>query len=185
MKNIDTDKVILDFIINNKDSKDVMTNSIYGLDEDTVLRFSLVNKGECIETDANEVPNSNNDGWHYNGSNTYDYMYFIIYNKLLSVTFINDIEYGVPRALIVNLYPNANNYTIQTKKGHRSKPYVKFIDQTGKSVNTFDFEVPREDLSDFDGLAITDIINSITSEELINRYNQHNPNKPFIKQINN
>ena len=101
------------------------------------------------------------------------------------MTFINDIEYGVPRALILNLYPNANNYTIQTKKSHRRRPYVKFIDQTGKSVNTFDFEVPREDLSDFDGLAITDIINSVTSEELMNRYNQHNPNKPFIKQINN
>ena len=179
MVKIDTDKEILSFIVNNKDTKAEVSKSTYGLDMYTVLNFSLINDGEYIKTDANEVPNSNGNGWHYNGDCTYDYVYCIVDNKILSIEFASDLEYGDPKSLVLNLYPNANNYTIQTKKGHRSNSYVQFVNKDGNAINSFTFETPREDLSDFDGLGIADIITPVTTDELIARYNQRHSDKVF------
>ena len=177
MDKIDTDKEILKFIVDSKNSGEKEIKDIR-VHRDTVCSFHLINDGEYIETAANEMPNRAG-GWSYIDLSTYDYVYFVVDEKLVSITFICDIESCDTRRIILRSYPNAMDYTIQTKNGHRNKPYVQFIGKDGKAINDYYFEISKEDFSDFNGLRLIDIINPLTSKELEDRYN-----KRYSKELN-
>ena len=169
MSRIDTDKEILNFIINNKNTNKPVRIGL-AVNEDTVCNFCLINDGEYIETTANEVPNSRGE-WHYNNGCTFDYEYCNVDNKLLSIEFIRDVDFGNSKGIVLRLFPNVEDYNIKTVEGHRNIPYLQLVNDKGEMASAYPYELPREDLSEFDGLKLIDLINPLTLEELIERYN--------------
>ena len=161
------DNEIVKFVLNNKDKKRKVFKRL-PVKRDDICNPSFINRGEYIKTAANEVPD-NQGGWTYNNGYTHDYMYCIIEDKILVIEEKRDVEYGDTIGIYLSLYPEADTYTIKTTKGHSEKPYVTFVNEDEKTISAYSFELPRKDLSQFNGIRLVDYISPISIEELQER----------------
>ena len=161
------DEEIVKFILKNKDKKKKLFKEL-PVKRDDICNPSFINRGEYIKTAANEVPDGKG-GWSYNGGYTYDYIYCVIEGKILVIEEDRDVEYGDTKGIYLFLYPEADTYTIKTTEGHSEKPYVTFVNEKQETVSSYSFEIPREDLSQFNGIRLVDYISPISIEELQER----------------
>lgn len=166
---IDLEEEIVKYINSKKEIKEPVFRIFYQPGRNIICNPRFINDGERIRTSANEVPNGN-DGWKYNGSSTYDYIYCIIDNKVLVIEEERDLEDGDIWKIALKLYPNADTYTIKTTKGHRDRPFIQFVDENEKTINKFWFDLPRDDFTPFNGIKLVDYIKPITTEEIQERY---------------
>lgn len=145
--------------------------------------YDLLNEGEYIRTQANEVPQKNGD-WDYNGGYTYDLYYILLDNNNLIVNEQKrSIDYfpGDPIHIRFLLYPNAHQFIIKNQNGHRAnRPYLNIIDNNGELVSQFYFEMPYNESSVLNNLSLQNAITPICIENLINKNQEQFQNKQHI-----
>ncbi len=134
-----------------------------------IFNSMLFNKEEIIKTDANEVPVGNGE-WRYNGCSTYEYIYSIIENKLLLVICIKeDVEFGETERICFRLYPMIDKMHVNFKSGHGCHKYINILNANNEMINDFYFEQVWGNYPEINNVKLSDLILSITLEELERR----------------
>lgn len=155
----------------------------YTVIEEPYRIYSLLNEGEYIRTQANQVPKKNGD-WDYNDGDTYD-MYYVLLdnNNLLVIEQKESIDYfpGDPIYIRFSLYPNAHQFIIKTQNGHiPDKPYLNIIDNNGELISKFYFEISYDECEVLSDLSLDKAITPVSVECLISKYQEKFQNKQAI-----
>lgn len=160
---INIESKLLDFLnrANLLDKTNQFITSDIGVTQVSFRIYNLLNKDEYIHTCANEVPLENGD-WCYNSNRTYDIYYVLLEdNDLLVIedsTSINRFS-GDPHFIRFILYPNANQFVIRTKNGHREDlPYTTIVNQNERLISRFYFEISYDESKDLNGLPLYEVL---------------------------
>ena len=165
---------LLNFIYHNINNDEYVVKQ-YG-DLDGVYAIDkLFSQDELLRTDANEIPNSNETDWFYNGHSTYDLYYALLdNNKLLVISDRKDLSEGERIRISFRLYPNADKMHVNVRYGHSHYPYFTIYDETDKLVSEFSFERVHTKYKEESNLKLSDYINQVSLEELRDRYQNSN-----------
>lgn len=180
MKNIDDNVNInlklIDFLKRNnrnQESTEPVCSGESKIDNPHLL-LQLLDSSEFIRTTANEVP-SDDGNWRYNDGTMYNFIYVLLNdNRLLVIETNNSVDHfpGDPYYVSFYLYSNANQFFIQSKKGHReNKPYLNIFDGDGKLISKYFFEIPWNDINISNVVSLNELLPEISIQQLIKRYN--------------
>lgn len=135
----------LSFIKKNENIKE-RVSTYFGDCNDYSKIITLFKKEETFDTNANEVPNADGKGWHYNGTYFVRLCYALLdNNRLLSVLMMEDFVFDEQFSLKLELYPNADKMIARIKPGHDKQPYLNITYEDGSLVSEYPYE--RIDLS--------------------------------------
>lgn len=165
----------------NKYNNPITTN--YTVIEDPHGIYNLLNEGEFIRTQANEVPKKNGD-WDYNGGHTYD-MYYILLdnNNLLVIEQKKRLDYFPGDRIYIRFlsYPNAHQFIIKNQNGHRpDKPYLNIMGNNDELISEFYFEIPYDKYEGLSDLPLCKAMTPVSVENLISKCQEKSQDKQSV-----